>query len=242
MIFLMCCTDKRFAASLTCSCSSDKAMRTASARSIPAVVRDVPFGAEGASQTCSVIGRNGWAPIRIDVSTRDLDGTRKYCSWERYYEMNSSNENCDCKDDFFRTEEKGIFPFCHTLRPLFFNILRTVRRYVASFSSLNAAVVRHGFYPKSQMLSCRGRGHSHSVCGRASRGLSRLSGWWVAAEEWLKGYGCHWSLRRCVVRFLLVDTLDIFGNALRVRHLLGRPWCCRRIHMRGLLQRLECQG
>ncbi|KAF8278990.1 hypothetical protein TcBrA4_0107900 [Trypanosoma cruzi] len=72
------------------------------------------------------------------------------------------------------------------------------------------------------MLSCRGRRHSHSVCGRASRGLSaaqRLVG--IAAEEWLQGYGCHWSMRRCVVRFLLVDTLDIFGNALRVRHLLG---------------------
>ncbi|KAF8277523.1 hypothetical protein TcBrA4_0111730 [Trypanosoma cruzi] len=43
----------------------------------------------------------------------------------------------------------------------------------------------------------------------------------IAAEEWLKGYGCYWSLLRCVVRFLLVDTLDIFCSDLRVRHLLG---------------------
>ncbi|KAF8284217.1 hypothetical protein TcBrA4_0060280 [Trypanosoma cruzi] len=64
----------------------------------------------------------------------------------------------------------------------------------------------------------------------------------IAAEEWPKGHGCHWSLQRCVVRLLLVDTLDIFGSDLRVRHLLGRPWSCRRIHMRGLLQRLEFQS
>ncbi|EAN84907.1 hypothetical protein Tc00.1047053510961.21 [Trypanosoma cruzi] len=44
----------------------------------------VLFRAEGASQTCTVIGMNGWAPIRIDVSTRDLDDARKYCSSERY--------------------------------------------------------------------------------------------------------------------------------------------------------------
>ncbi|EAN96053.1 hypothetical protein Tc00.1047053504039.210 [Trypanosoma cruzi] len=83
MMFVMCCAGGCFSASLTYSCSSDKAMRADRAKSIPAVVRDVPFGSEGASQTCTVIGRNGWAPIRINVSTRDLDDTRKYCSSER---------------------------------------------------------------------------------------------------------------------------------------------------------------
>ncbi|EAN98832.1 hypothetical protein Tc00.1047053506767.90 [Trypanosoma cruzi] len=83
MRFVMCCAGGCFAASLTYSCSSDKAMRADRAKSIPTVVRDVPFGSEGASQTCTVIGRNGWAPVRIDVSTRDLDDTRKYCSSER---------------------------------------------------------------------------------------------------------------------------------------------------------------
>ncbi|EAN93159.1 hypothetical protein Tc00.1047053506759.10 [Trypanosoma cruzi] len=83
MMIVMCCAGGCFAASLTYSCSSDKAMRADRAKSIPAVVRDAPFGSECASQTCTVIGRNGWAPIRINVSTRDLDGTRKYCSSER---------------------------------------------------------------------------------------------------------------------------------------------------------------
>ncbi|KAF8304713.1 hypothetical protein TcBrA4_0046880 [Trypanosoma cruzi] len=43
----------------------------------------------------------------------------------------------------------------------------------------------------------------------------------VAVEEWLKGYGCHWSLQRRVICSLLVDTLGIFGGELRVRNLLG---------------------
>ncbi|RNE96395.1 mucin-associated surface protein (MASP) [Trypanosoma cruzi] len=125
---------------------------------------------------------------------------------------------------------KGKYLFHYTLQPLFVNGLRAVRSDVASFSVLNGTVVREGVFPNSRMLSCRGRRHSHSVCGGASRGIvaaQRLVG--IAAEEWLKGYGCHWSLQRCVVRLLLVDTLDIFGSDLRVRHLLGRPWSCRRI-------------
>ncbi|EAN96554.1 hypothetical protein Tc00.1047053507069.210 [Trypanosoma cruzi] len=89
LLVVMCCAGGCLAASLTYSCSSDKAMRAHRAKSIAAVVRDAPFGSEGASQTCTVIGRDGWAPIRIDVSTRDLDGTRKYCSSERYCAMNS---------------------------------------------------------------------------------------------------------------------------------------------------------
>ncbi|RNC38410.1 surface protease GP63 [Trypanosoma cruzi] len=83
LLFVMCCASGCFAASLTCSCSSDKAMRAHRAKVIAAVVRDVPFGSEGASQTCSVIGRNGWAPTRMNVSTRDLDDARKHCSSER---------------------------------------------------------------------------------------------------------------------------------------------------------------
>ncbi|RNC34201.1 surface protease GP63 [Trypanosoma cruzi] len=89
LLVVICCASGCLAASLTHSCSSDKAMRADRAKSIAAVVRDVPFGAEGASQTCTVIGRNGWAPTRINVSTRDPDGARKHCSSERYCAMNS---------------------------------------------------------------------------------------------------------------------------------------------------------
>ncbi|KAF8304152.1 putative surface protease GP63 [Trypanosoma cruzi] len=109
MMFVLCCAGGRFAASLTYSCSSDKAMRADRAKSIPAVVRDDPFGSEGASQTCTVIGRNGWAPTRIDVSTRYLDGTRKYCSSERYCAMHSSVAIASVKVTFFYAEKREIF-------------------------------------------------------------------------------------------------------------------------------------
>ncbi|EAN89885.1 putative surface protease GP63 [Trypanosoma cruzi] len=109
VMFVMCCAGVCFAASLTYSCSSDKAMRAHRAKSIPAVVRDVPFGYEGASQTCTVIGRNGWAPTRINVSTRDLDGTSKYCSSERYCAMNSLVTIASVKVTFFYAEKREIF-------------------------------------------------------------------------------------------------------------------------------------
>ncbi|EAN96683.1 hypothetical protein Tc00.1047053510013.320 [Trypanosoma cruzi] len=109
MMFVMCCAGGCFAASLTYSCSSDKAVRADRAKSIPAVVRDVPFGSEGASQTCSVIGRNGWAPTRIDVSTRDLDDTRKYCSSGLYCTMNSLVAIASVKVTFFYAEKREIF-------------------------------------------------------------------------------------------------------------------------------------
>ncbi|RNC53437.1 hypothetical protein TcCL_ESM09240 [Trypanosoma cruzi] len=109
MMIVMCCAGGCFAASLTYSCSSDKAVRADRAKSIPAVVRDVPFGSEGASQTCSVIGRNGWAPTRINVSTRGLDGTRKYCSSERYYAMNSLVAIASVRVTFFYAEKREIF-------------------------------------------------------------------------------------------------------------------------------------
>ncbi|RNE98284.1 surface protease GP63, partial [Trypanosoma cruzi] len=109
MMFLMCCAGGCFAASLTYSFSSDKAMRADRAKPISAVVRDVHFGSEGASQTCTVIGRNGWAPTRINVSTRDLDGSRKYCSSERYCAMNSLVAIASVKVTFFYAEKREVF-------------------------------------------------------------------------------------------------------------------------------------
>ncbi|RNF06494.1 surface protease GP63 [Trypanosoma cruzi] len=79
LVVMMCCAGGCFAASLTYSCFSDNVMRADRANSISAVVRDVPFGAEGTSQAHTVIERNGWASIRTNLSTRDLDDTRKYC-------------------------------------------------------------------------------------------------------------------------------------------------------------------
>ncbi|KAF8304239.1 putative surface protease GP63 [Trypanosoma cruzi] len=119
VMIMMCCAGGCFAASLTRYCSSDKGMRDDRAKSIPAVVRDVPFGSEGASQTCTVIGRNGWAPIRINVSTRDMDGTRKYCSSERYCAMNSLVAIASVKVTFFyavKREKFVLLYFAATVR------------------------------------------------------------------------------------------------------------------------------
>ncbi|KAF5226254.1 hypothetical protein ECC02_000818 [Trypanosoma cruzi] len=60
MMFVMCCASGCFAASLAYSCSSDKAMRADRAKSIAAVVRDVPFGSEGAAP-----------PHREDIASLD---------------------------------------------------------------------------------------------------------------------------------------------------------------------------
>ncbi|EAN96547.1 hypothetical protein Tc00.1047053507069.20 [Trypanosoma cruzi] len=109
LLVVMFCAGGCLAASLTYSCPSDKAMRAHRAKSIPAVVRDVPFGSEGASQTCTVIGRNGWAPIRMNVSTRDLDDARKHCSSERYCAMNSLVAIASVKATFFYAEKREVF-------------------------------------------------------------------------------------------------------------------------------------
>ncbi|RNC57430.1 RNA editing complex protein MP90, putative,nuclease [Trypanosoma cruzi] len=69
-----------------------------------------------------------------------------------------------------------LFLFCYTSRPLFVNSPRAVCGNVAGFSVLNRTVVREGVSSDSRALSCRERGHPHSVCGRASRGPSGLSG------------------------------------------------------------------
>ncbi|RNC38793.1 hypothetical protein TcCL_NonESM11923 [Trypanosoma cruzi] len=47
MMSVMCCACGCFAVTLACSCSIDKAMRAASARSIPAVLREVSFWSRG---------------------------------------------------------------------------------------------------------------------------------------------------------------------------------------------------
>ncbi|RNC36290.1 surface protease GP63 [Trypanosoma cruzi] len=73
-------------------------MRADSTNWIRVVVRDAPFLS---SWCAAAIHRHwdGWMPIRINVSTRDLDATGKYWISERHYAMNSSNDNRHCEDD-----------------------------------------------------------------------------------------------------------------------------------------------
>ncbi|RNC33457.1 surface protease GP63 [Trypanosoma cruzi] len=73
-------------------------MRADSTNWIRVVVRDAPFLS---SWCAAAIHRHweGWMPIRINVSTRDLDDTMKYCISERYHAMNSLNGNCESEGD-----------------------------------------------------------------------------------------------------------------------------------------------
>ncbi|EKG08199.1 surface protease GP63, putative, partial [Trypanosoma cruzi] len=79
MLALMCFSSGCFAATLTYHCTFDDAMRVDRTKSMPVVMKNVPLGTGSASQTYTVIGGNGWAPIRINVSTKDLDDTYMYC-------------------------------------------------------------------------------------------------------------------------------------------------------------------
>ncbi|RNC42159.1 surface protease GP63 [Trypanosoma cruzi] len=73
-------------------------MRADSTNWIRVVVRDAPFLS---SWCAAAIHRHweGWTPIRINVSTRDLDDTGKHWISERYHAMNSLNDNCECEGD-----------------------------------------------------------------------------------------------------------------------------------------------
>ncbi|EAN90310.1 surface protease GP63, putative [Trypanosoma cruzi] len=108
MLTLMCCSSGFFAASLTYSCSSDKAMRAARTKSMPVVMKNVPLGTGSASQTYTVIGRNGWAPMRINVSTNDPRNTRKYCSSDHSRVRNLLKGYPECEDNALSSNKRKI--------------------------------------------------------------------------------------------------------------------------------------
>ncbi|RNC34879.1 surface protease GP63 [Trypanosoma cruzi] len=73
-------------------------MRADTTSWIRVVGRDAPFLS---GECAAAIHRHwdGWMPIRINVSTRDLDDTGKYWISGRYHAMNSLNGNCECEGD-----------------------------------------------------------------------------------------------------------------------------------------------
>ncbi|EAN81991.1 surface protease GP63, putative [Trypanosoma cruzi] len=108
MLTLMCCSSGCFAASLTYHCSFDDAMRVDRTKSMPVVMKNVPSGTGSASQTYTVIGENGWAPIRINVSTRDLDDASKYCSSDYSYVKNPLTGYYDCQGDALSSNKRKV--------------------------------------------------------------------------------------------------------------------------------------
>ncbi|ESS62063.1 surface protease GP63 [Trypanosoma cruzi Dm28c] len=108
MLALMCCSSGCFAASLKYHCTFDDAMRVDRTKSMPVVMKNVPLVTGSASQTYTIIGRNGWAPIRIIVSTKDMDDARKYCSTDRSYVKNLLTDYYECRGNALSFNKRKI--------------------------------------------------------------------------------------------------------------------------------------
>ncbi|PWU97361.1 putative surface protease GP63 [Trypanosoma cruzi] len=108
MLALMFCSSGCFAASLKYHCTSDRAMRVDRTKSMPVVMKNVPLGAGSASQIYTVIGGNGWAPIRINVSTNDLHNTSMYCSTDRSYVKNLLTGYEECQGNALSDNKRKI--------------------------------------------------------------------------------------------------------------------------------------
>ncbi|KAF8288736.1 putative surface protease GP63 [Trypanosoma cruzi] len=108
MLTLMFCSSGCFAASLTYHCTFDDAMRVDRTKSMPVVMKNVPLVTGSASQTYTVIGGNGWAPIRINVSTNDLYNNRKYCSSDRSYVKNLLTGYYECEGNALSSNKRKI--------------------------------------------------------------------------------------------------------------------------------------
>ncbi|RNE95706.1 hypothetical protein TcG_13284, partial [Trypanosoma cruzi] len=87
----------------------DVLLRTDGAWASLVIVWDACLRVQDASRVCGVVCENRWLPIRINVSTRNLDGKRKYCSSERYYAMNSLLAIASVKVTFFYAEKRDVF-------------------------------------------------------------------------------------------------------------------------------------
>ncbi|ESL05537.1 hypothetical protein TRSC58_06810 [Trypanosoma rangeli SC58] len=84
IVVAVCCGCGCLAASLPYACSFDRVMRGGGRlTSAPVVVREVPLKQQDGSLAHKVAGKEGWAPIRIVVSTEDLKDDKKYCHSER---------------------------------------------------------------------------------------------------------------------------------------------------------------
>ncbi|RNE96357.1 surface protease GP63, partial [Trypanosoma conorhini] len=89
-------------------------------RPAAAVVREVPRRGQGAAQAYTVAtaaaaegtSSEGWAPIRIEVSTKDLEektqklGMKRYCAADGVQCMNYLGHEVTCKADHVLTEQK----------------------------------------------------------------------------------------------------------------------------------------
>ncbi|RNC51512.1 surface protease GP63 [Trypanosoma cruzi] len=72
------------------------------------MVRDMPLRAQDASRVDSGFGKDRRVAVRINVSTRDLDDSRKHRGFSWCHAMNSLNENRHCEDGFLSSVHGNI--------------------------------------------------------------------------------------------------------------------------------------
>ncbi|RNE96676.1 surface protease GP63 [Trypanosoma conorhini] len=85
-----------------------------SGRPAAAVVREVPRRGQGAAQAYTVAAAaaaggtssEGWAPIRIEVSTEDLKDETKYCRADGEKKPDFKGNNEVCAEQYVLTEER----------------------------------------------------------------------------------------------------------------------------------------
>ncbi|KEG05100.1 surface protease GP63, partial [Trypanosoma grayi] len=70
------------------------------------IVAEVPKKGESAFQAYTAAGSDGWAPLRIVVSTRDLDNTSKYCDREDVDKPMITGQKINCTAWMVLTPEK----------------------------------------------------------------------------------------------------------------------------------------
>ncbi|RNF00836.1 surface protease GP63, partial [Trypanosoma conorhini] len=109
LVAAVCCGGGCRAASLEYTCTSDAVVRgNGKLKSAPVVVKSVPAPGEPQSGEYVAVAE-GWAPIRIAVSTGDLENTRKYCSFSRGSKPNLLGDaSADCRFDELPSWKKKL--------------------------------------------------------------------------------------------------------------------------------------
>ncbi|KEG11903.1 surface protease GP63 [Trypanosoma grayi] len=103
LLFLLCCASACLG-SAQHHCGFGELMRQSGTRPL-GIVAEVPKKGESAFQAYTAAGSDGWAPLRIVVSTRDLDNTSKYCN-QTGVERSTFFSPVNCTESMVLTPEK----------------------------------------------------------------------------------------------------------------------------------------
>ncbi|KEG11258.1 surface protease GP63, partial [Trypanosoma grayi] len=104
IVVLLCCAGACLA-SAHASCGYDTVVRLGGA-SLVDVVAEVPQKGQSGIQAYTAAVSNGWAPLRIVVSTKDLEDPSKYCNETDVERPTFTGKKVDCHGpNLLRPEE-----------------------------------------------------------------------------------------------------------------------------------------